>query len=359
MKKIALFLIILLIIAFIVGCNNTEKSAPVSQQADSVTSEREPETESTEIENTDAEKEQADFEKYKGDWKLKVEGNEDLYRITSLEEYFGSTGISITEINNGEVKGRIYSIQGAPSYRQAEVSFSGKIEDGKLKAVYEDEAWEYSGNIELTFGEDMIAAKITRNEMKIVSLWGIPEGEFTFLKPIETEKVNISDQEKETLEQFLFPTAKDAIKPFAEGDLTDEMVINFVGYNLALGFLDISEFGNKVEGNAEIVFDESVMNDLAVKYFGVEVKEHKTYEIVTYEKGKYTVPALGGVTEHPQVRLLIKDKENDGVYYAIVDYVFEYPEEGEKLEYQHLIKLQEDNNYTIKAIIENESPLNF
>jgi len=101
------------------------------------------------------------------------------------------------------------------------------------------------------------------------------------------------------------------------------------------------------------------MNDLAVKYFGVEVKEHKTYEIVTYEKGKYTVPALGGVTEHPQVRLLIKDKENDGVYYAIVDYVFEYPEEGEKLEYQHLIKLQEDNNYTIKAIIENESPLNF
>lgn len=340
MKKLALFFVLLLVITFVVGCNNTEQSTAENQQANEVI------------------KESSNFEKYKGNWKLKVEVNKELYLITSLEEYFGSTGINIIEINNGEVIGNVYSVQGAPSYRQAVADFAGKIENGKLKASYEDKGWEYTGNIELNFDNEMIAANITRDKMDSPSMWGIPEGKFTFIKPIDTDKVSMSDLEKKTLEDFLFPTTIDVIKPFAEGGLTDEMMINFVGLNLALGFLDTSEYGDKVKGNADIVFDESVMDDLTKKYFGVEVKEHKTFEITTYENGKYTVPALGGVSAYPQVQLLLKDKEQGNIYYAIVDYMFEYPEEGQKLEYQHFIKLQKESFFIIRAIKGIESPIN-
>jgi len=347
-KRLALFLVIVLTIALSVGCNKTAVSDVKNQSEDEVVNQV----------NTETKIETADFEKYKGIWKLKVAGDEEIYLMTSLEEYFGSTGIDIAEINNGEVKGSIYSVGGAPSYRQAEVAFAGKIEDGKLKASYKDEGWEYTGNIELNFGNGMIVADITRNKVETYPMWGIPEGKFKFIKPINTEKGNISDQEKKTLQKFLMPTAKDRIKQFGEGSLTDEMIINFVGYNLALGLLDTSEFGDKLKENADIVFDESVIDDVAKKYFGVEVKQHKTFDITKYKDGKYTLPALGGVSEYPRVQVLLKDTNNEGVYYAIVDYMMEYPEEGEKLEYQRLFKLQKNNAYTIKAIKEIEDPIN-
>ncbi|PKM90922.1 MAG: hypothetical protein CVU87_00475 [Firmicutes bacterium HGW-Firmicutes-12] len=349
MKRLALILAILLILTLVVGCNNT------NSQVDNELENKE----STDKEKAGSEMDPVDFAKYKGDWKIVVAVNEGLYLMTALEEYFGTTGINIVENNNGVIKGSIYSVQGAPSYRQAEVAFTGNIEDGKLRASYEDEGWEYTGNIELTFVQEKIQAKISRDEVDITPMWGIPEGEFTFVKPIETEKVNMTDEEKEAIEQFLFPAAKDRLGPFVEGDLTDEIIINFVGYNLALGFLDTSGFGDKVEEGVDIVFDVSVMDELAKKYFGVEIKEHKAVDITAYEKGKYTVPAVGGVSEYPKVRILLEDMQNKGIYYAIVDYMFEYPEDGEKMEYQRLIKMQKNNAYVVKEIQEIEYPIDF
>jgi hypothetical protein len=361
MKRLALILTILITINLVVGCNNTNLQVDKELENKESTDKEDTKSESmvTDKGTTGSEMDSADFAKYKGDWKIVVSVNEELYLMTSLEEYFGTTGINIIEISNGVIKGSIYSVQGAPSYRQAEIAFAGTIENGKLKAAYEDEAWEYTGNIELTFDQEKILANITRDEAKNTPMWGIPEGEFTFVKPIKTEKVSATDEEKEVLEQFLFPAAKDRIGSFAEGDLTDEIIINFVGYNLTLGFLDTSEFGDRVKEGIEIVFEESVMDDLAKKYFGTEIKEHKSVEITSYDNGKYTVPAVGGATEYPKVRILLEDTQNKGMYYAIVDYMFEYPEDGEKLEYQRLIKMQKNNAYIIKEIQEIESPIDF
>ena len=137
-------------------------------------------------------------------------------------------------------------------------------------------------------------------------------------------------------------------------------MINFVSYNLALGFIDNSEFGDKVQHKADITFDKSVMNDLTKKYFGAEVKNHKTVDITVYKNGKYTVSALGGVSEYPQVQLLLKDNQNKEIYYAMVDYMSENPQDGKKLEYQRFIKLQKNvSSYSIKVIKEMDSPISF
>lgn len=137
------------------------------------------------------------------------------------------------------------------------------------------------------------------------------------------------------------------------------MIINFVGYNLALGLINPGEFGDKVTSGADIVFEQSVMNELAKKYFGAEIKNHQTVDFTAYADGKYTVPALGGVVEYPLVRLLIKNRDNEGIYYAVADYMTENPAEGKKLGYQYLIRLQKDSFYTIKAITPIEYPVNF
>ena len=298
------------------------------------------------------------YDNYKGDWNLKVADDEKIYLFTCLESYFGVTGVNIAEINNNSVKGSIYSIQGAPSHRQAVVPFEGKIENGKLLASYKDDAWLYSGKIELSFENEKLTANITRDKADITSMWGIPEGKFTYIRPIESKLIDMSDVEKKQLEQFLAPIAKDRIKPFSKGTLTDEMIINFVGINLGAGFLPASEFGNKVnEKDGKVIFDESVMNDLANRYFGVGIKAHKSYGAVTYEKGIYSIPALGGVSEYPLVKLLIKDTKNEGAYYALVDFMFDYPDKGKQLEYEYLIEMQKSTGYTIKSIKEIQSPI--
>lgn len=343
MKKNSLVLValVLLISLVLASCSKTEQSTANEKTPDS-------------------EKEIVNYGDYKGNWKLKVSEDEELYLMTSLEEYFGATAIDITEINNDSAKGSIYSVSGAPSYRVAVVDFEGKIEDGKLTASYEDEGWEYSGNIVLTFGNGKIKANIIREEVEKTPLWGIPEGEFTFLRPIETETIELSNDEKSNLERFLSPITKDVLKPFNKGELTDEIIINLVGVNIGAGFIDISEFGDKVKENgADVTFEESVMNNLANKYFGADIKEHKSYDITIYEKGFYKVPALGGITEYPFIQMVMKDTKNDGTYYAIVDYMSENPQDGKQLEYEYLIELHKNDYYTIKSIKEIKYPIDF
>ncbi len=355
MKKSSYIFITIMILVSLVfgGCSQLDQSQESEKTAKTAVP-------AATTEASDENDNNQNYEDYKGNWKLKVAEDEELYLITSLENYFGATGINITGINNGSAKGSIYSIQGAPSYRQAEVSFEGKIEDGKLTASYEDEGWEYTGNIELTFENGKIEANIIRDEVETTPLWGIPEGKFAFLRPIETETISLSDDEKSNLERFLSPITKDTIKPSNKGELTDDMIINFVGVNIGAGFIDISEFGDKVkESGANVVFEESVMNDLANRYFGANIKEHKSYDIISYEKGIYTVPALGGVSEYPFIQMMMKDTKNDGTYYAIVDYMSENPQDGKQLEYEYLIELHKNDFYTIKSIKEINYPIDF
>lgn len=308
------------------------------------------------------EEDSTDYSKYRGDWKVKVDRDEDLYRMTALIEYYGSTGIHIAEVNQNEVQGSIHSVKGAPSYRQAEVAFSGVIGEGILRTAYEDIAWEYTGTMELRFEEDQIVARITRDKSE-PSMWGIPEGEFIFVKALATEKIEVSEQEKTDLETFLRPTAKAILEPFEENALTDESMINFAGKGLALGMIDPNVFGGRVIQGADMVFEESVLDDIITMYFNSGVKAHRACVIGTYEKGKYSVPALGGVMEYPQLQRLLRDKENTDIYYAIVDYLFEAPEEGKKLDYQYLIKFKKGNDdshdYSIQAVKEVEEPIDF
>jgi hypothetical protein len=227
-----------------------------------------------------------------------------------------------------------------------------------LLASYKDDGWLYSGNIELSFEDEKIVANITRDKADTTTMWGIPEGNFSFIRPIESKLIDISGEEKMQLEQLLAPIAKDRIKPFSKGTLTDETIINFVVINLGAGFLPATEFGNKVtEKDGKVIFDESVINELAKRYFGIGIKEHKSYGAVTYEKGAYSVPALGGVSEYPLVQLLMKDTKNEGTYYAIVDFIFDYPDQEKQLKYEYLIEMQKSQSYTIKAIKEIKSPI--
>jgi hypothetical protein len=302
----------------------------------------------------------ADNKSYLGDWSLKVSADEELYLMTGLAKYFGATGIYINEINKNHMKGSIYSVSGAPSFRQANVDFEGDVAEGKMTASYKDDGWLYSGTVELRFKDNAIDANITRDKSDATPMWGIPEGSFTFLRPIETETVDMAQAERLQLNKFLSAATKDTIAPFEEGGLTDESMINFVGLNLGLGTIDISEFGDKIKSGADIVFDESVMNTLSMRYFGTPIKEHKATDHVKYEKGNYIIPALGGITEYPAVQMLMKDTTRDGIFYAIVDYMHETPQEGIRLNDQDLIKLKkEDGGYMIRAIKEIESPIDF
>jgi hypothetical protein len=350
MKKLFLLFSLMLCFVFITGCKDKTETTAVVQEEQSITDNQ---TAST------SEKETLTYDDYKGYWKLKVAENENLCLLTALDIYYGETSIDILEINDNLVKGTIYSISGAPSYRQAIVDFEGTIEDGKLITSYEDLGWEYSGTLEITFANKQLVVNIIRDESENSQMWGIPEGEFTFLRPIQTEVVTLSNEEKTELEQFLSPIAG-TINPFNQQELTDDIIINFVGLNLSLETIDTSEFGDKInEIDSEVVFDESVMNDLANKYFGVDIKEHKSYEITKYEDGYYSVASLGGVSEYPLVQILMKDTENTSTYYSVVDYIFE-PSQGDKtLEYEYLIELEKKDTYLIKSIEEIKYPIDF
>ncbi|WP_019850933.1 hypothetical protein [Desulfitobacterium sp. PCE1] len=367
MKRLLLMLLLLSFAHLAGGCNDTidtteiEPASTASGQEDQYgqgANSGNPDQAHPDSDGEDT----AAYARYRGDWKIKVNRDEDLYRMTALIEYYGSTGIHIAEVNQQEIQGSIHSVKGAPSYRQAEVAFSGVIEEGVLCTAYEDLAWGYAGTMELKFEGDHIVAKITRDGFE-PSMWGIPEGEFVFVRAAATERVELSESEKADLETFLRPTAKGIMEPFEEDALTDKIMIDFACRSLALGIIDPRAFEDRVVRGADIVFAESVLDDIINRYFNSGVKEHRAYEIGTYKKGRYSVPALGGVTEYPQLQRLLRDKEHPDRYYAIVDYLLEYPGEGRKLNYQYLIKLHKSNNashgYSIKVIKEVEDPINF
>lgn len=302
----------------------------------------------------------ADNSGYTGDWCLSVAQDGELYRMTALNTYYGATGIRIDEYKDNHVKGSIYSISGAPSYRQATVTFEGDVTGGKLTTSYADEDWIYSGVIELTFEPDAIEANITRETSSEAALWGIPEGAFTFVRPIETKAVALSDEEKTNLAAFFSPVTEDTIQPFAQDALDDPMMIEFIGLNLGLGNLDTAEFGADVTSGVDVVFSESVMNSLCARYFGTQVKKPQSTATVAYANGSYTVPALGGIAPYPTVQMLLQDQQTEGRYYAIIDYMLETPEQPLHVEYQRLFTLQKtDSGYTISAIADVASPIDF
>jgi hypothetical protein len=202
---------------------------------------------SKETTNETVSTEPANINAYKGDWKLKVAEDEKLYLLSSLEDYFGRTALEIKSINNDVVKGTISSIQGAPSYRQASVDFEGEAKDNKLTASYKDENWLYSGKIELSFKPGEVAANITRDKTKETPMWGIPQGKFSFVKPIETKSITLNKKEIGELEGLLAPATQDSIGAFSSGELTDAMIVKFAGINLAAGFIKPSDFGDRVK----------------------------------------------------------------------------------------------------------------
>jgi len=364
MKKFSLLIVLTLCIMLIIGCQETETDTLINTKTEIST------LNNTQKETIEIKVEAINYKDYEGNWKLKVNEAETLYLITTLEVYYGITGIAIEKIEDNQVTGKIYSVTGAPSYRNAEVNFEGEIEQGKLIAEYEDDGWLYTGKIELKFENGEILANITRNPVENTPMWGIPEGKFEFVRPIETEIFTQLESEKSHLECFLFPLSKDKINPFNEGELNDDTIINFVGLNIGLGDFDLEQFGERVkEKDGNVAFEKLVMNELANLYFKVEIKEHQISPNIAYENGIYTVPSMGGVSEYPKVQMLLKDVKNEGIYYAIVDYMFEYPEEGEKLEYQYLIKLEHNlkkgkdekafRSYTIKELKKVEDPIDF
>lgn len=299
------------------------------------------------------------YESHLGDWRLLAEEDGKLYLLTALDSFLGATGISIDETKGSYVKGKVYSISGAPSHRQAAVSFEGEVSGGTLTVPYEDENWSYSGEITLSFGKDNITADIVRGKSSAAPLWGIPEGRLEFTRPINTEETEMTKERREELEILLSAVTRDKILPFEEGKLSDQRIIDFVGINLAAGNLDTDKYGDRVKFKTEVRFEESVLNDIAETYFGTAVAEPRSTDLVKYDGGIYEVPLVGGVWAHPAVRILLKDTGNQGVYYAVADYIFEAPMQEPELEYQYLFKLENAGGFVIKSITEIQSPVDF
>lgn len=167
-----------------------------------------------------------DYSKYLGSWHIY---NENMYTFTALEGVLGRTAIDILEIEGNKLKGEIVTISGAPSLRIAQVEFEGEIVDNKLMAEYEDNSWNYSGNVELEFIEDHIIGKISRDENNGDSFigWGILEGDFKFIRPIYTEIVDLNDEKIGEIEKLadsleeekLFPKVQMILKDIENKDI--------------------------------------------------------------------------------------------------------------------------------------------
>jgi hypothetical protein len=248
LKKAAIAALVLVMTAstMFTGCKGTaenNKNNPASKAQSPAAGESKSKlqktasTEAASESNLEKPENPASISAYEGVWKLRVSEDEKLYLLTSLEDYFGRTAIEIESVRNNVMKGTITSIQGAPSYRQASVDFKGEVKNGKLIATYKDDNWLYSGRIELSFKQDEIAAIITRDKTKETPMWGIPEGKFSFIKPIETKSVTLTKKEKGELEALLAPVTQDSIGAFNSGELTDAMIVKFAGINLGAGFM--------------------------------------------------------------------------------------------------------------------------
>lgn len=357
-KMIVILLIFVLMCICLIGCSNDNED--IVNEQDDIAGATEMDEKATN-EGKDAIQVESeavdtkDYSSYMGDYKLKMKTDTDLYEITSLDVLYGYTGISIELRDNNYVTGTVTSTQSAPSYRTAIAEFKGEIIDGTLVAKYEDKGWEYTGQLELVFEKDMIKANIKRDETEIAPLWGIPTGEFDFVRPIETEIVKLNEEEQNKLTEYLSLFTKDAIEPFDEGELTDAMIIKFIGVHIALGDILAGEYND-----GKITFSEKVANEKAIEYVGKEIEEPQSVaDLVEYSNGSYSVPDIGGVFEWPVVKLALKDTEDENITYFIVNYEFAGPDdEYAEVEYQYLIKF--DNiNYVAKSVKKIEDIIDF
>lgn len=297
--------------------------------------------------------------RYSGSWILDVDT---LYAMTAMEVYYGTTRIDLDVLSDGTVNGVFYAVSSAPSYRQAEVLFTGTFENGILEADYEDEGWLYGGHLTIKTPEDgsdaSLQVTITRTSGDMNSNWGIPEGEFSFRRAIETAFVDLSETDLMALTDLFSMMTQDRMPPFTvengEDTLTEAAKINFIGLNIADGKVNVSLFGDLVDEGAEITFDASVMQSLLEEYIGTTVTEPQSTTFVTYDSGRYTVPAIGGVTESPEIQFIMQDTGYQGRYYAVVNY--KLPGSDEVM-YQNLMTIEFYNGYHVRGIERIDDPV--
>lgn len=227
------------------------------------------ENESSDISNRQekAEKEQgeSDYSRYKGAWNIYMMEEE---TFTALEPALGRTAIDILEIDNNKIVGEITSVSGGPSFRMAEISFEGEVVDGKLISRYEDKDWEYKGELSLEFEEDYINANISRDEAEPRAMWGIPEGEFKFKRPIATEMVELNDEEKLEIEAV--------VDVLEEENLYPEIKIllqNTEDQNIYYAYIDYKRYNE--EQKSDIIYQHLIILEKVDQY---RIKETKLVE---------------------------------------------------------------------------------
>lgn len=181
MKKISL-LFILMVCFIVVGCKDKQITNKDITNNEVIKKES--------IVNEEVEENL--LEKYVGDWKLK---KEPLYMVTALDDYFGVTGINIKSVEKDKVKLSVYAISSKPSYRKAEVNIEGIVKDNEIVSEYEDSSWGDKGIIKIQFLEDEIKAEIVkdRKDKDVELLWELPSGEYSFVKPIEADIVDLAE----------------------------------------------------------------------------------------------------------------------------------------------------------------------
>ncbi|MCT4619813.1 MAG: hypothetical protein N4A62_10550 [Marinisporobacter sp.] len=277
---------------------------------------------------------QIDYSKYLGSWMVE---DEDTKLVSSLVGIFGGTTLEIEEIKDGKIKGALYTIQGSPSNRTADISFEASIEDKVFETDFID-TWENEGNAKFILKDEEIVAQIEMTKPSEIAMWGIQQGELVFKKEKNTQVLDLKEDEKEYMEIYISNYINAGVKPFEEGNISDEELI---GFGLRYQYLNNYESFKTTEDMMYIIIPKESVQMAVDNFFGQEIKNHKSIREnnIIYDNENYKLPLADGMAPYGKIEKIIECPEN--IYY--VQMTLNYPnfETGEdEIDSMLLIKLK-------------------
>lgn len=189
MKKLSIFILLLVISISNIGCNKKEYN-----QA---------EIKNNQIEQSVDNKNKSNYSIYSGNWV-----NEDLL----INDYKYGTSVNLNIDKDGYVIGNIFSSTENLTHI-AQVDIFGQIKDNKLFYYFEEDGWGHAGNIEINFKKNSIILNIKYTKTNSeANFWGIGEGSFTLIKdttPVKRTLNNLKDGGLLIIENQCFDTKLD------------------------------------------------------------------------------------------------------------------------------------------------------
>lgn len=191
MKKMNYLLLILCVFLFLCGCKKTENANRLTNQTDTIDSEK---LEESKKETTKTET----YEVYSGLWSVDGKSDEQI-------QSEGGTKCSITIINQTQLSGTLFSQQGT-SERFAELpDFTSTIKNGECYYTFMDDGFGGSGTLHFSFLEDMIRIDVQgyQADTNNRSGFGI-SGVYELIRTENDSEKNDTELSKENIQQRIY-----------------------------------------------------------------------------------------------------------------------------------------------------------